>query len=205
MSNARVNSLEALQHFSLALHNFRIELMKEVEALELELRRVTGWIQADASQYWQQQLQLGRQQLSENLQQLSRCMSYVRETERRPCTEEKQRVQRAQQRVTLCEAKVGYARAAAQRWEQRLNRLHTQLQRCRDLADSDMRVARNRLEEHLGKLEAYAQLAANTGSPGSVQASAPDSSHGPHPASPSGVDPAAANRLLPPDGSPGES
>jgi hypothetical protein len=85
-------------------------------------------------------------------------MSYVRESERRPCTEEKKRVAWAKQRLQLCEQKLQAVQAASNHWQAVVSKTVTKLQRCRDMAESDLLVARNQLEKLLDQLRSYAQL-----------------------------------------------
>lgn len=158
MSSAKVLSLESLQQFYLDLQKFRTNLLREVENLELELRRLTNWVDVEASSYWQSENQLVRRRMSEFLQQLSRCMSYVREEERKPCTEEKKRVARAKERAELCDNKLRITKAASTQWEARANKVKTKLQRCRDMAESELLVALTRLQTHIERLESYSQL-----------------------------------------------
>lgn len=159
MSSARVYSIELLDQFSRDLQKFRLELLKELESLDLELRRLTAWVTQDCRHYWQAEQQLASRRLSEYQQQLSRCMSYVRESERRPCTEEKKRVAWAKQRLQLCEQKLQAVQAASNHWQAVVAKTVTKLQRCRDMAESDLLVARNQLEKLLDQLRSYAQLA----------------------------------------------
>ncbi len=158
MSSARVQSIEAVQGFAEHLQSFRLSLAKELEALQLELRRVSHWIQDEALNYWQREQQSNARSLAEHLQQLSRCMSYVRQDEQRPCTEERKRVARAKERAQLCEQKIRCARAAAIHWETRMNKIMTKLQVCRDLTESDLLVAVGDLRNYIERLESYTLL-----------------------------------------------
>jgi transcriptional regulator of heat shock response len=158
MSSANVLSLEALKEFFIELQHFRTGLLKELESLDLELRRLSQWIQVDSAKYWNDEHQQIKRRLSECLQQLSRCMSYVREDERRPCTEEKKRVAKAKERAALCESKIRIVQAASTHWESRTAKTRTKLQRCRDMAESELLSALNKLQTHIERLEAYNQL-----------------------------------------------
>jgi hypothetical protein len=94
-------------------------------------------------------------------------MSYVREDERRPCTEEKKRVKRAKERYELCQQKIRIAKEANARWEQEQIKNSTRVERCRDLAESSLMVAIHQLRGLLERLESYANLksAASSSSP----------------------------------------
>ena len=159
MSSAKVLSVEALQQFHIDLAQFRVGLLKELESLDLELRRLTQWIEVDAARYWDQENQLIRRKLSEYLSQLSRCMSYVREDERKPCTEEKKQVAKAKERANVCEQKLLVLKAASTHWEARRSRVRPKMQRARDMAESDLVVALNQLLSLIERLEAYRQVA----------------------------------------------
>lgn len=159
MSNARVLSVEALEQFFLQLKSFRTSLLKELECLDLELRRLSGWIEVDSSRYWESEHQQIRRKLSEYQQQLSRCMSYVREEERKPCTEEKKHVAKAKERTLLCEHKIQIVKAATNHWESRKAKVRTKLQRARDMGESELQVAINKMQTILEQLEAYRRVA----------------------------------------------
>ena len=159
MSSAKVLSVEALQQFHIDLAQFRVGLLKELESLDLELRRLTQWIEVDVARYWDQENQLIRRKLSEYLSQLSRCMSYVREDERKPCTEEKKQVAKAKERANVCEQKLLVLKAASTHWEARRSRVRPKMQRARDMAESDLVVALNQLLSLIERLEAYRQVA----------------------------------------------
>ena len=174
MSTARVQSIEAIQRFVEHLQTFRLALVKELESLDLELRRVSTWINEDAQDFWRLEQQTNARKLAENLQQLSRCMSYVRSDEQRPCTEEKKRVARAKERAQLCETKIRLGKAASLHWESRAAKVTTKVQRCQDMAEADLQIAINLLRRHLELLNSYAQLNSDflreTGSSGSNSA-----------------------------------
>ncbi len=157
-SQADVRSLERVQQFLYELQKFRSELVKEIETLETELRRLTTWIERDANEYWAKEFARSQHAYSEAQQALSRCMSYVRAEERQPCTEQKKRVQVTKQRRELCETKLRTAKAAAMHWEREKIKLQTKIDHCRDLADAELLNAVNQLKAQLGRLEEYASL-----------------------------------------------
>ena len=159
-TNADVRSLEHLELFLQQSQHFKGKLAKEIEALQVELRRLTNWIEVEASNYWKQQLTSAQRHLVECQDALTRCMSYVREDEKRPCTEIKKRLQKAQQRRALCEDKLRTVKAAAQAWERHLTKANAKVHRCRDLSETDMTVAINVLKSQIETLEKYSTLKA---------------------------------------------
>lgn len=162
---ADVRSLEQLDSLLENAQRFRNHLLKELENLQVELRRLTSWIEVEAAEYWHQQMVQAQRQYSEAQDTLSRCMSYVRETERRPCTEEKKRLKIAEERKALCEEKLKTLRAAATAWERHRRKNHGKIQRCHDLADSDLVVANQYLQTQIEHLRAYAGLRSAAVSP----------------------------------------
>lgn len=182
--NADVRSLEQLEVFLEHAKHFRSQLIKEIENLQVELRRLTDWIETDAAGYWQQQLVKAQRQFVEAQDALTRCMSYVREEERRPCTEEKKRLKLAKDRRNLCEEKQKTARAAAAAWDRDRSKNQGKVQRCRDLAESDLTVAIHHLEGQIERLTEYASLRSSSvrtdihnSKPSSKEESEPDDVH----------------------------
>lgn len=173
--NADVRSLDKLEEFLSQSQYFRSKLQAELENLQVEIRRLTAWIEVDATNYWTEQLTRSQRHLVECQDALVRCMSYVREEERRPCTELKKRLRKAQERRALCEERLKTVKAAAQAWERKRNKCHTNLQRCRDLCESDLSVAINVLQGQIETLHQYATLRTSTPGAGSTsKPSAPD-------------------------------
>lgn len=157
-ANADVRSLEHLEVFLQQSQHFKGKLAKEVEALQVEIRRLTNWIEVEAFGYWKEQLTRAQRHLVECQDALTRCMSYVREEEKRPCTEIKKRLQKAQQRRALCEEKLRTVKAAAQAWDRQTTKGNAKIHRCRDLSETDMTVAINVLKSQLATLEKYSSL-----------------------------------------------
>ncbi|MFN3188911.1 MAG: hypothetical protein ACE361_00175 [Aureliella sp.] len=155
---ADMRSLERLEEFLQEAKHFRGSSLKCIEDLNLELRRLTTWIEKEATEYWQQELVKSRRVFVEAQDALSRCMSYVREDERRPCTEEKKRVKVAKDRRALCEEKLQTARGAAKAWDRDRRKNQAKIQRCRDFAESEVTVAIHQLEAQVGTLQEYAGL-----------------------------------------------
>lgn len=155
---ADLRSLEQLDGLHQHMSEFRVQLKKELDLLEVELRRLTRWIIDDAYSYWSGELRGAERQRRACQDALTRCLSYVRSDERRPCTEEKKRLRRAEQRRELCEQKMKYHRAAADQWERQLLKLRTRLKRCHELAEGELLVAVNQLQRQLDMLRQYTGL-----------------------------------------------
>ena len=155
---ADVRSVEQLDHFLEHTKRYRTQLLKELENLEVEIRRLSNWIQREAPNYWNEELRRARHAYTEAQEALSRCMSYVREDERRPCTEQKKRVRVTKDRRDLCEERLRTARGAAGAWEREIHKNQGKFQRVRDMADADLLVAVGQLTQQLETLVEYAGL-----------------------------------------------
>ncbi|MDX1928345.1 MAG: hypothetical protein SFV81_17590 [Pirellulaceae bacterium] len=157
-SSANVRSLERLEGFLEHCQSTRAKLLKELENLQLELQRLTSWLENDAARYWAGELQRAQRDWVECEQALLRCRSAVRASEQRPCTEQRKRLEQATERRTLCEQQVRFIREATLMWQREKTKIDAKIFRCRDLADSDLTVAINKLKEQLGRLEEYSTL-----------------------------------------------
>ncbi len=156
--SADVRAIEQLESFYEHIGQFRSGLLKEIENLEVELRRLTLWLENEVVGYWTSELKLALRKSAEAQDALSRCMSYVRSSERRPCTEEKKRVQRTKARRELCEQKLRVVKAALVQWERERIKNQARVERCRDMADSDLLVAAQHLRGQVDRLTTYARL-----------------------------------------------
>jgi hypothetical protein len=157
-SSANVRSLERLNGFLDHCQTTRVKLLKELENLQIEMQRLTSWLENDAARYWAGELQQAQRDWVECEQALLRCRSAVRASEQRPCTEQRKRLEQATERRTLCEQQVRFVREALLMWQREKAKTDAKIYRCRDLADSDLAVAINKLKEQLGRLEEYSTM-----------------------------------------------
>lgn len=157
-NQADVRSLSRIEEFQQQADAFRIGLLKELECLMLELRRLTNWIEQDVIGYWSEQSVKAERHWAECRDNLTRCQSYVRAHEQRPCTEEKKRLRRAEQRLELCQQKLRLSRAALSFWQTELSKQSSHIMRCQDLAETNIRVASLHLRGQIVRLQRYTQL-----------------------------------------------
>jgi hypothetical protein len=136
----------------------RAKLLQELDNLQVEMQRLTSWIENDAARYWAGELQQAQRDWVECEQALLRCRSAVRASEQKPCTEQRKRLEKATERRTLCELQVRFVREAMLLWQREKTKTEAKIYRCRDLADSDLTVAINKLKDQLARLEEYSTL-----------------------------------------------
>lgn len=163
--DAQVMSVERLQELHAQLLRYRDEMNRELDNLKLELGRLDEWIGAGVPQYWMAELRTAKRKLSEFKDALSRCQSYVRENERRPCTEEKKRVEMATRRMRLCEEKLHRAKAAQRLWEQERAKSRTKVHRLENMIESDLVVAAADLQTDIDALAKYTAVRNPSDSP----------------------------------------
>lgn len=156
--HADVVSLERVEQFLQETEAYRSQLLRELENVALELHRLTQWLKVDVCVYWSDELVKSRRKLTECQDALVRCQSYVRVDEKRPCTEEKKRLRKAQQRRETCEKMLRTTQAAAVFWEREQLKTRAKLQICRDMAESALLVACNQLSEQIQQLRTYTAL-----------------------------------------------
>ncbi|MEO8270532.1 MAG: hypothetical protein ABI557_12485 [Aureliella sp.] len=155
---ADVRSLDRLEEFHQYTEAFRTGLLKEIEIVTLELRRLTQWLEQDVLGYWADEGVKAERRWAECRDSLSRCQSYVRADEKRPCTEEKKRLRVAEQRLELCQQKLRLSQAALTFWQTERSKLQSHIARCQDMAESNMRVTCEHLRGQIERLKLYTQL-----------------------------------------------
>lgn len=157
-NQADVRSLNRIEEFHHQAEAFRSGLLKELEGLMLELRRLTNWIEQDVIGYWSDQSVQAERHWAGCRDSLARCQSYVRADEQRPCTEEKKRLRRAEQRLELCQQKLRLSQSALSFWQTELSKQSSHIMRCQELAESKLRVACIHLRGQIDLLQRYTQL-----------------------------------------------
>ncbi len=157
-SSANVRSLERLEGFLDHTLQTRAHLLKELENLQVEMQRLTRWLENEADRYWASELQAAQRQWVEAEQALLRCRSVVRESDRRPCTEQKKRLEAATERRSFCEQQMRFLRDAKLMWQHQAAKLDTKIFRCRDMTETELTLAINRLKEQLERLDEYSRL-----------------------------------------------
>lgn len=159
MSNsANVVSLQQLEELYQRILHYRATMEKELDTLMLESRRLDNWIQSEAPDYWMSQRATAARRLAECKDALTRCQSYVREEERRPCTDEKKRLQKAQQRSSLCDEMLHRCKAAQQHWQREQAKSRTKIQCLRDMVETDLMLAASSLQKDIDALHRYATV-----------------------------------------------
>lgn len=155
--SADVRSLAQLQKLQERVAYCRAQVLKETETLLVELQKLTRWIEEDSILYWQQQLVQAERLLSEARDALMRCEAVVRSDEKRPCTDERKRLEKTKARRALCDQKLRAARDARLVWQKQVIKLRGRLQSVADLADADLQNTALKLLEIITTLQTYSR------------------------------------------------
>jgi hypothetical protein len=161
---ARVKSIDALQTMSAAMECFRADATTAVDDLDMEIRRALQWIGQDCRQYWNHELRLARDGVTEARLQLQHAMTYRRMSgEHSSCIEEKKALQKAQRRLQVAEGKV----EAIPHWVVTIERVVNEYRASRsqfaNWLDSDFPRAVAVLSRMISALETYVRLGAAAG------------------------------------------
>jgi hypothetical protein len=184
-ASADVRSLAQLQNLRERCTVCRAQTLKEGEELLAELQKLTRWLDEEAAPYWERQRTLAVRWMQECQEALMRCQATVRADEKRPCTDERKRLERATQRRSLCDQKMKAVEAARLLWQRQVVKLRGRLQSTCDMAESDLLRTVHKLSDIIGTLEAYTQMR-------SVPASGPTSASASEPPAASTAGPPAS-------------
>lgn len=177
-TSAEVRSLAQLHKLRERCALCRAQTLKEAEVLLAELHKLTRWLDEEAAAYWERERAVAERWMKECQEALMRCQAAVRADEKRACTDERKRLERAAQRRALCEAKVKAVGEARLLWQRQVVKLRGRLQSTADMAESELLTTIHRLGGIIGTLETYAQVrspADSSVSPPPASISVPDS------------------------------
>lgn len=106
MSSAKVSSIEAVREFRAALVQFAEEATSALDAMSAQIHRALEWIEHEQPPYWQQQIKLAFDEVSETRTRLEACLLRTVAGNRPSCIEEKQDHRRARARLEYCQQMV---------------------------------------------------------------------------------------------------
>src|SRR5688572_11798879 len=100
MSQANVNSVQAIQDVKAALAVFVQQAGGALEEVDLEIRRVLDWVLNEQPGYWQRQIRQSEEAVNQARIDLHRCRLSKGTKDYTPdCSEQKDALRRAQQRL----------------------------------------------------------------------------------------------------------
>lgn len=159
MARAQVRSIDVLHRFRMALVEYEDHVLESITLLELELRKALDWIDLDRSNYWPEQVRRSSDNIVQYRNDLERCEMAIRAEDRKSCMVERKALDRAKQRLRLCEQKV----TIVKKWRVELHGQSSQmtgrLARIRDVVERELPNAIATMMRLITSLEQYAAVA----------------------------------------------
>lgn len=153
--SANVKSLDAVRNFRGALAKFEEGARDGLTLLELEVRRAVDWIEQDRRRYWPSQAKQASDELAEARHALELCKLKYSANETPSCQQEKKAVERAKQRLRLCEEKIQQVKHWIRAVRQELNEFEGQMSQMTTTLDADLPRAMATLGRMLAALDKY--------------------------------------------------
>ena len=173
MSQARVDSLEVLREFKVALWKFQEAAIASLSDADAEMQRVTMWVENEQTTHWQGQIRK-RQDAVERAKEAVRMKKIFKDATGRQqsAVEEEKALRLAMQRLAEAQQKL----AATKRWTRALQKeielYRGGVQRFATTVHGDIPTAVAHLESLAAKLDAYVSLQAAGAGEGALQEAA---------------------------------
>ncbi len=158
-TQASVGSIDALKDLRTSLALYAEEVLAALGGVEMEVKRATNWVQNERPNYWQNQIKLRRERLSEAQADLFRKKIAQRPGSAPAMSEQKEALRHAQAALQDAEARVILVRKWQPLLQQAVLEFHGGTRRLRDLAAGDVPRATALLERIIDALEAYLRVA----------------------------------------------
>ena len=155
MAKAKVENIEAIEKFSLAIDGLRDRSRKNADDLRDQFQRVSIWLSKELPEYWANELRIAQNRWVEAREELLRCESKSRAEDETSCLVQRKALERATRRRQLCEQRVRSIPQLANHWEQFVQENSLHIRRLDDLADSLLPLAHAHLLQLIEVLKQY--------------------------------------------------
>ena len=170
MSTARVDSIDSLRSFRVALIKFGEEANTALASAEAEMQRVMGWLERDQLSFWQFQLRKRQEGLSRAQEALRQKKLFPDAAGRFPTPiEEEKAVRKWKAAVEEAETKLAACKKYARLLQREIMNYKGGVNRFATAVQSQLPAAVARLDRMVGKLEAYVSLSAGASSSSPVR------------------------------------
>jgi hypothetical protein len=159
--NRQVNvwSIAALRRFQAALREYA-DAVEDVQTnLQMESQRTVDWIQQDRTAYWPRELRLAEETLNESLNQLELKQLTLDGRDAPSCSEERNAVHRARQRVRYAQERLARTRQLGPLVQHHAEEYRGVLAKLLHIAESEVPRAVAALDRMATALETYAAQA----------------------------------------------
>jgi len=165
MSNtARVDSIDTLKVFRVALIKFGEESNAALASAESEMQRMVGWLERDQQSFWQMQLRKRQEGLSRAQEALRMKKLFPDSSGRFPTpVEEEKAVRKWKAAVEEAEQKLAACKRYARILQKAIMDYKGGVQRFSTWVEAEVPNAVARLDRMVGTLEAYVALTAPSG------------------------------------------
>lgn len=153
--SANVRSVEAIQHFKVALTNFADDARNALGGVEMEIKRTRDWLLRDQLGYWQSQVKRRNEALSMARTELHRRRLSQQGSDAISDTEQKENVRNAQRKLEEAEQKVVLVKKWAPVLEHAISEYHSTSQPLGDSLSGSLMNSLALLERMVASLDAY--------------------------------------------------
>lgn len=161
MTQARVTSIDAVQSFRTAMHEYAHDLRDGLTMLTLEVRRAVEWLDQDRPRYWPEQARRASDELAQAKSELARCQLRIDQSGNPPsCLVEKKAVDQAKRRVSYCEDKVRVVQHWRRMIRHDLDEFEGRITNTQDYLDGEWQRALAAIERILRALDSYVAVSA---------------------------------------------
>jgi hypothetical protein len=163
-NTARVDSIDTLKVFRVALIKFGEEANAALASAESEMQRMVGWLERDQQSFWQMQLRKRQEGLSRAQEALRMKKLFPDSSGRFPTPiEEEKAVRKWKGAVEEAEQKLAACKRYARILQKAIMDYKGGVQRFGTWVEAEVPNAVARLDRMVGKLEAYVALSAAAG------------------------------------------
>ena len=153
---ANVQSIDSLCRFRAAIQEYLEVLQEILSNLQLESQRTVDWVQYDRTAYWRTEARSSSDTLQQALTVLEMKQLTISGGDHPACTEARQRVQKARQRLHYAEKQVARARQLVPQLQHHADEYQGVLGKVAQLIDADLPSAMATLDRIIQSLSQYA-------------------------------------------------
>ena len=158
MSNAaNVTSLDALRQFQSELRRYEVSVRSILESLTGQAHRAQDWIEHDRAKYWPREAMKAEDRIAEARADLQRAKMAALEGQHKSCLDEKKAVERAVNRLRLCEEKVRVTKHWRNQMRHKSEEFSGKMARMQNYLDNDLPRAQAALGRVIAALEKYTE------------------------------------------------
>lgn len=158
--SANVRSLDALRYFHAAVAEFQEEARLCCSAMELQLQKITGWLERDRPEFWKRHTELSERNFAEARVSLHKCQMRRTGDFRPTCHEEKKHVLHCKQELEFARKQPRVIRHWRQVTNHEMNEYRGRSSQLKQILERDLPRLMALLQQSADRIEKYAGVAA---------------------------------------------